>query len=195
MFAALTTPSVALQTDVTASSSRPSTTSIAPSPSGTAACIARPRRWTKRTASVNDSAPAQHKAEYSPRLWPAMAAGLGPPCARQRSQSATLAVRIAGCVSSVRFSVASGPELTSSQSGWLIASPASSKRSLIAAFALAWSASMPTAWEPCPGKTIASVTVFRSSYALVAMLAATHASISMAACRIAAAKPPASAAP
>jgi hypothetical protein len=41
---------------------------IAPSPTGTASCMYRPRRFTVRSASAKDSVPAATCAEYSPRL-------------------------------------------------------------------------------------------------------------------------------
>src|SRR6266851_62852 len=54
-----------------ASMSRPSSAAIAPTPTGTAFCIAWPRRLTSRAASATDSAPAAASAEYSPSEWPA----------------------------------------------------------------------------------------------------------------------------
>ena len=44
---------------------------FAPSPTGTAACIARPRSLSSRAVVDRSSAPAAHKAVYSPRLCPA----------------------------------------------------------------------------------------------------------------------------
>ena len=41
---------------------------MAPVPSGTASCMARPRSSTSLTASAKSSAPLQTSAEYSPRL-------------------------------------------------------------------------------------------------------------------------------
>ena len=49
----------------------PRTAAIAPSPTGTASCINRPRRRTIRTASGKARAPEATRALYSPRLWPA----------------------------------------------------------------------------------------------------------------------------
>jgi len=45
----------------------------------TACCMKRPRAATSFTASANDNAPAAVRAEYSPRLCPAIAVGCGPP--------------------------------------------------------------------------------------------------------------------
>ena len=44
---------------------------MAPMPTGTACCMARPRMRTSRTASARRSAPAATSAEYSPSEWPA----------------------------------------------------------------------------------------------------------------------------
>jgi hypothetical protein len=50
-----------------------------PSPAGTASCMSRPRSSTSFSASANDTAFAATSAVYSPRLWPASAAGGGWP--------------------------------------------------------------------------------------------------------------------
>src|SRR3984957_670894 len=57
-------PAVPAATSRAASISRPSSAAIAPSPTGTAFCIARPRRLTRRTASGTEKAPAAARAEY-----------------------------------------------------------------------------------------------------------------------------------
>ena len=49
---------------------------MAPSPTGTARCMARPRRFSRRAASARLSAPAAASAEYSPSEWPATKAAL-----------------------------------------------------------------------------------------------------------------------
>ena len=49
---------------------------MAPTPTGTACCIARPRMRTSRTASASESAPAAASAEYSPTEWPATNCGV-----------------------------------------------------------------------------------------------------------------------
>ena len=56
---------------------------MAPTPTGTASCIAWARKRTKGAAWANDSAPAATKAEYSPSEWPATAAGATPTSAIQ----------------------------------------------------------------------------------------------------------------
>ena len=65
------------------SASRPRIAAIAPSPTGTASCMYRPRRLTVRRASAKDNVPAATCAEYSPRLCPAATAGASPCDARQ----------------------------------------------------------------------------------------------------------------
>ena len=44
---------------------------MAPTPTGTASCIARPRIRRSRAASVTLRLPAAASAEYSPSEWPA----------------------------------------------------------------------------------------------------------------------------
>jgi hypothetical protein len=50
---------------------RPSKAAIAPSPTGTAFCMALPRMRRRRALSLMVSAPAAASAEYSPSEWPA----------------------------------------------------------------------------------------------------------------------------
>src|SRR5581483_2909568 len=47
------------------------TAAMAPVPTGTACCIARPRVRRSRAASLSEKAPAAASAEYSPSEWPA----------------------------------------------------------------------------------------------------------------------------
>ncbi|MNV52005.1 hypothetical protein D3C71_1440760 [compost metagenome] len=93
--------------------SRPMMADIAPVPSGTASCISLPRSSTRRIAAWKSSTPAQTSAEYSPRLWPAMMAGILPPCCCQTRKIATEAASNAGCVCQVLFSSSAGPCCTS----------------------------------------------------------------------------------
>ena len=44
---------------------------IAPSPTGTAACMALPRMRSSRAVSASENVPAAASAEYSPSEWPA----------------------------------------------------------------------------------------------------------------------------
>ena len=58
-------------TAVATSRSSPISAAMAPAPTGTAACIARPRIRKSRAVSATVSAPAAASAEYSPSEWPA----------------------------------------------------------------------------------------------------------------------------
>ena len=88
--ASTTSPAAAsAQTARTASSSSPRIAAIAPTPSGTAACMASARKRTSLIASAKPSAPAATSAAYSPRLWPASSAGAAPPAACHTRQAAT----------------------------------------------------------------------------------------------------------
>ncbi|MNY20563.1 hypothetical protein D3C86_1540490 [compost metagenome] len=55
----------------TASCSSPMIAAIAPSPTGTAACMALPRIRRRRAVSATEKVPAAQSAEYSPSEWPA----------------------------------------------------------------------------------------------------------------------------
>src|SRR5690348_10697596 len=138
------------------SSSPPSTAAIEPIPAGTAACIRRPRSATSDAASRSGSAPAHTSAEYSPRLWPAICAGSGPPFARQAFHTATLAASNTGWVFSVLPSSASGPFCASDHRSRPAPSEASSKTLRTSGNSAPSSASIPTDCEPWPGKTKAS---------------------------------------
>ena len=107
--ATTSSPAASAQACAICASSAPSTAAIAPVPSGTASCIRRPRSRTRPAASCSDSAPAQTRAEYSPRLWPASCAGIPPPAAIQARHTPTPAASSAGWVNSVRLSCSSGP--------------------------------------------------------------------------------------
>ncbi len=86
-----------------------------------------PRRWTRRTASANFSAPAATSAQYSPSEWPATAAGASPVSARSTRSAAMLDVRIAGWAFAVSVSSASGPSKQSFDSENPSAASASAK--------------------------------------------------------------------
>ena len=126
---------------------------MAPAPAGTASCMNRPRAATSWAATGNANAPAQTRAVYSPKLWPANRAGLAPPCCSQTRHTATPAVNRAGWVFSVWFSAASGPLRHKGQSSKPRPSEASAKVSSTAGNRAAKSANIPTDWEPCPGNT------------------------------------------
>jgi hypothetical protein len=44
---------------------------MAPTPTGTAACMALPRMRRSRAVSASEKVPAAQSAEYSPSEWPA----------------------------------------------------------------------------------------------------------------------------
>ena len=69
----------------------------------------RPRAATRATASGKATAFAHTRAEYSPRLCPAIASGARPPASIHTRHTATPAASIAGWVHSVAFSRSSGP--------------------------------------------------------------------------------------
>ena len=97
----------------TAGKSSPSIAAIAPSPTGTAFCIACPRTRNSRAASSMVRAPAAQSAEYSPSEWPATKAASRPTSSPASLSSARSAARLvairAGCALAVRVSSASGP--------------------------------------------------------------------------------------
>ena len=144
-------PAASRQISSTTSRSTPRTAAMAPVPTGTASCMNSPRRRTTRTASPKDNAPADTRAEYSPRLCPPTTAGVSPRSARRRAP-ATLTVSTAGCVLAVSCSSDSGPSKQSFATSKPSASLASSNTARAAAD-VSWNARpMPTACEPWPGK-------------------------------------------
>jgi hypothetical protein len=124
---------------------------MAPTPSGTASCMNRPRARTARTASPRESAPAATSAEYSPREWPATKSGRLP-CRASTAKVAAETVRIAGWVLAVSFSADSGPSKMSLASGSQRAASAASNTARASGKRLASSRPMPTDCEPWPGK-------------------------------------------
>ena len=146
-----------LQASCAGSSSMPSRAAIAPSPTGTAFCIDWPRSFRSRAASASCRAPAAVSAEYSPSEWPAtwlarLASGLPPSFSRTR-MTAMLTAISAGWAFSVRTRSDSGPSRINFDRFCFSASSISWKTSRAVAKAPARSTPMPTAWDPCPGKT------------------------------------------
>jgi len=133
-----------------------------PCPGGTACCIDCPRNCTKPTAVLKSTASAATSAEYSPRLCPAIAGGIAPPCLRQTRQVATPAVSMSGCVLSVSAMASSGPSWLSFHKSYPSTSDASANVSWMSGSAAASFASIPTDCEPWPGKTKAKVIVYVS---------------------------------
>src|SRR5215472_5996668 len=137
--------------------SSPSRAAMAPSPTGTASCIARPRRFNSRAASARLRAPEAASAEYSPSEWPATKAALSasrkPPSLSRTRTAARLTAINAGWAFSVRVSSCSGPSKMSRLRRWPSASSISSKTSRAGPKASASARPMPTPCEPWPGKT------------------------------------------
>ena len=123
---------------------------MAPSPAGTAACIERPRAFTARTASGKVSVRAATCADHSPSECPAARAGVIP-CSASTRQTATLTVRMAGWVFSVRRSSSSGPSRKMRLRGNPRASSASANVVAATGKASARERPMPTVCEPWPG--------------------------------------------
>ena len=156
-------PAASAAMSATSSRARPSTAAMAPSPTGTARCMASPRRFSSRAAAARSNVPAAASAEYSPREWPATNAARAPrssPPSRSSVRSTAMLVAIsAGCAFSVRTSSSSGPSNISRVRFCLSASSTSSRTSRAASDASHTALAMPTAWEPCPGNTNACLAI------------------------------------
>ena len=76
----------------------PRMAAIAPTPTGTACCIAWARKRTSGAAWASVRTPEATSAEYSPSEWPAITDGSAPPSASQARQAATPATSITGWV-------------------------------------------------------------------------------------------------
>ena len=130
---------------------------MAPSPTGTACCMAWPRRRSNRAVSARSRLPTAVSAEYSPMEWPATKAHLSPrakppSASRVRAVASDTAIR-AGWAFSVRTSLSSGPSNMSFDNGSPRASSTSSKTARAAANVSARPWPMPTCCEPWPGNT------------------------------------------
>ncbi len=148
-------------TAATVSRSRPISTAIAPTPTGTAACIACPRARSSRAVSASVSTPAAQSALYSPRLCPATKAAeparLSPPsCSSTRSTAIDTAM-IAGWAFSVSVSSVSEPSNISRDRCCDSAESTSSNTARAAGLAALSALPMPADWLPWPGKTNARV--------------------------------------
>ena len=110
MFAISTPASCA--TCATVSSSRPMMAAIEPGRASDASCISRPRSRTRRMASAKSITPPTTIEVYSPRLWPATAAGWGAALPRNSChacQMAMLTVIMAGWAWAVSCNSSVGP--------------------------------------------------------------------------------------
>ena len=139
----------------------PSRAAMAPCPTGTAACMARPRVF-EQAGGVGD---AERAGRGKRRIFAERMAGhildlAGEAeallCSSTRMTASETAIS-AGWAFSVSVSVSSGPLNMMSESFWPSAASTSSNTARAEAWALASSAPMPTAWLPCPGNTNAMV--------------------------------------
>ena len=144
------------------SMSAPSNAAIAPIPTGTAACIARPRSLSSAAVTDSGNAPAAQSAVYSPKEWPATKSHFSdkrtPPSVSSTRKVAMALAIIAGCAFSVRVSSLSGPSHIRRNRCWPSASSISSNTARAIGLASASALPMPTAWLPCPGKINARIT-------------------------------------
>ena len=138
---------------------------IAPGCPSPDACMRRPRSRTRRIPSARETTPAATIAEYWPIEWPAAKAGVraGWPAAARRSsrarRKAIEAARRAGWALTVRSRSSLGPSQARRDSGSPRASSAAANTAAAAGETSARARPMPTACEPWPGKTNASVDI------------------------------------
>ena len=149
-FAAAQTPPPACASAATASAaarSSPSSAAIAPSPTGTASCIACPRSLSSRAVSSSRSALAAQSAEYSPSECPATKAAevTGTPSASSAFIAAIEVAISAGWALRVSVNSAISPSQTSRDSASPSALSTSSKTARACGYASARSRPMPTA--------------------------------------------------
>ena len=136
------------------SSLRPTTESMPWSPTFAAAAIDSARTLTTLSPSSNVIAPANTSAVYSPSDRPAHAehdSTTAGESTRSFSTAARPARKSAGCANSVASSFSFGPLTQTSSRSYPRISFALSHISLPAGMCDT-DLSMPTAWEPCPGK-------------------------------------------
>ena len=134
---------------------------MAPTPTGTAFCMARPRVRSSRAVSPMLRLPAAASAEYSPSECPATKAASRPTekpasVSSTRMAASETAIR-AGWAFSVSCRVSAGPSQMMPVSFSPSAASTSSNTARAAGKASASALPMPTAWEPCPGKVNAAV--------------------------------------
>src|SRR5271166_1041554 len=127
----------------------PSNAAIVPGWSSPARAMASPRATTSRSPSSNETAPLATSPVYSPRLWPAQAAGERP-SRSTASRTTRLWTKVDSCAlavgvsSSIRASRRRRDRFRPAAS---LASPTTSHDG--------WSTQarpMPDRWDPCPGK-------------------------------------------
>src|SRR5262245_30351334 len=134
---------------------------MAPTPTGTAFCMASPRVRSSRAVSEMLKAPAAASAEYSPSEGPATKAASRPtekPASLPSTRSLAIETAIsAGWAFSVSCRVSAGPSQIVAVSFSPSAASTSSNTAFAAGKASASALPMPTPWEPCPGKVNAAV--------------------------------------
>ena len=142
------------QSASTRSSSRPMIAAIAPSPTGTADCMASPRIRRSFAACPTPNDPAAASAEYSPNEWPATKAtsrSIATPSLSSARIAASETAINAGCALLVSCSSSASPSHIKVLSFWPSASSTSSNTVLDAANSSASALPMPICWLPCPG--------------------------------------------
>jgi len=133
---------------------------MAPSPTGTAFCMAEPRRRRRRAASAMSSAPAAASAEYSPSEWPATylasRARFTPFSLSSARSAARLTAISAGWALAVSCNCAASPSNIRADSFSPSASSTASNTARDAAKFSERALPMPMAWDPWPGNTNAT---------------------------------------
>ena len=99
---------------------------MVPGRSSAATCMALPRSTTNLVPSDNDSEPEATRAVYSPRLWPAQAAGNRP-----RRSTASRTTRLITKVASWALAVRVSSSIGASSSRLLRSRPAISEASAV----------------------------------------------------------------
>ncbi len=134
---------------------------MAPAPTGTAFCMAKPRVRSRRAASEIERLPAEASAEYSPSECPATKAAsrrTEKPASLSSTRKAAMETAIsAGWAFSVSCSVSAGPSHMIAVSFSESAASTSSNTARAGGKASARALPMPMACEPCPGKVNAAV--------------------------------------
>ena len=126
---------------------------MVPGRSSAANCMALPRSRTSRVPSAKESAPEATRAVYSPRLWPAQAAGKRP-----RRSTASRTTRLITKVASWALAVRVSSSIGASRRRAVRSRPASSEASDATSHE-GWSTQarpIPERCDPCPGKVKAS---------------------------------------
>ena len=138
-----------MQAASASSSAMPSSAAIVPGASSPARAMASPRATTSWIPCSKPRAPLATSAVYSPRLWPAQAAGVSP--MRSTASSTT---RLSTVVASCAFSVWVSSSIGACSRRWARSRSAAAEASSTTSHE-GWSthgSPMPARCEPCPGK-------------------------------------------